>query len=73
MKLDGSFGQQRNPIDLSNTTDVECEQCGSTKFSLTFKIKKVSALVSPNGQEGYLPVQTYECASCGHINKDFEA
>ena len=72
MKLNNSLGQVP-PVDLSNTTEVSCEKCEGSRFSLTFKIKKVSALVAPNGQEGFLPIQTYECSGCGHINEEFDA
>ena len=34
-------------------------------------LKKLSALVSPTGQEAIIPVAAFACDSCGHINKEF--
>ena len=30
-------------------------------------MKKISALMSPNGQEGIVPIQVYSCGNCGHV------
>ena len=35
-------------------------------------LKKLSPLVSPNGQEAIVPVTVFCCESCGHINSEFE-
>ena len=35
-------------------------------------LKKLSALVSPTGQEALIPVAAFACDSCGHINKEFQ-
>ena len=35
-------------------------------------LKKLSALVSPNGQEAIIPVAAFACEACGHINKEFQ-
>ena len=37
-------------------------------MDLSFFLKKLSALVSPTGQEAIIPVQVYSCGNCGHIN-----
>ena len=58
-------------LDLSNAIDVVCDKCGNSSFNMIFKIKKLSSKVSPNGQGGFLPLQTYSCSECGHINKTF--
>jgi len=34
-------------------------------------MKKVPALVSPTGKEVMMPVETFSCLACGHINKEF--
>jgi len=31
----------------------------------------VSKFVSPNGQEQVAPLDTMQCAKCGHVNKEF--
>ena len=57
-----------NPDDL---TDVVCEKCGNQTFTMAFLFKKISAVLSPNGQESMIPLQIYKCDECGHINKEF--
>ena len=58
-----------NPDDLQ---DVVCEECGNNTFETSFFIKKISALVSPNGQESYIPAQVFSCKNCGHVNEEFK-
>ena len=35
-------------------------------------MRKMSALVSPNGQETIIPMAVFACEKCGHVNKEFE-
>ena len=60
-------------IDLSNVESIICDsdECKSEYFSPTFVIKKLSALMSPSGQETLIPLQTFKCDMCGHINELF--
>jgi hypothetical protein len=66
---------QRSPRltaeDFKNAQDVTCDECGSKVFKNVFHIKRISPLVAPNGQEGFIPVPTFCCAKCGHINEVF--
>ena len=65
--------QMRQPQmpDLSNATDIVCENCGNLTFEEVLLMKKVSALVSPNGKEGIVPIPTFACVACGYVNKAF--
>ena len=58
-------------INLSNIPDVQCEKCQNNTFEQAFIIKKLSALTSPTGKEGMVPITTFACMKCGHINKEF--
>ena len=58
-------------IDLTHATTLECEKCGGVGFKQTMMLKKLSPLVSPNGQEAIIPVGVFACESCGHVNKEF--
>tara|TARA_R100000664_G_scaffold18179_1_gene27187 strand:+ start:651 stop:878 length:228 start_codon:yes stop_codon:yes gene_type:complete len=51
--------------------DVVCEKCECQSFTACYIIKKVPALVSPTGKEVMMPVETFSCLACGHINKEF--
>jgi uncharacterized Zn finger protein len=58
-------------IDLNNVKNIACDDCESEHFSPTFIIKKLSALMSPSGKETLIPLQTFKCDKCGHINELF--
>ena len=64
--------QGRPNIDLSNALDVVCEVCASKQFREVAFIKRVSAILSPTGKEMVVPVATFCCASCNHVNKEFD-
>lgn len=63
-------GQQVR-IKLSDLDDVVCESCGNNTFIQCMQLKKVSALVSPTGEEGLYPVPVFSCVKCDHVNSDF--
>ena len=65
-------GQVTQTVDVSQTTPVKCEKCENQTFKQTLLIRKVSALVSPNGQEQYVPIAVFACEKCGHVNSEFE-
>ena len=58
-------------VDISQTTAVSCEKCKHDVFIPAFKMRKLSALLSPAGKETMVPVNVFACAKCGHINEEF--
>jgi hypothetical protein len=71
----GPGGQGGNPldnVDLTHAKTLECDECGCKGFKQTMMLKKLSALISPNGQEALIPVMVFACEACSHINKEFE-
>ena len=72
MIVPGKDGQVRQTIDMSQTTPIKCEKCENQTFKQTLLLRKVSALVSPNGQEQYVPIAVFACEKCGHVNSEFE-
>ena len=71
MIVPGKDGQVQQTIDMSQTTSISCEKCENLTFKQTLLIRKMSALVSPNGQETLVPVQVFACEKCGHVNSEF--
>ena len=72
----GNFGGDGGPptldnIDLTHAKDITCEKCEHKGFKQTMMLKRLSALVSPNGQESIVPVMAFACDKCGHINEEF--
>tara|TARA_R110001592_G_scaffold316154_2_gene592401 strand:- start:1207 stop:1482 length:276 start_codon:yes stop_codon:yes gene_type:complete len=57
-----------NPSDL---VDVLCEKCECQTFTQVFLFKKLSAVLSPTGKDTMVPLQTYKCTECGHMNSEF--
>tara|TARA_B100000123_G_C25563118_1_gene354970 strand:- start:72 stop:305 length:234 start_codon:yes stop_codon:yes gene_type:complete len=70
MKPKQPLPQQVN-VDLSQAEDVKCSKCGHDVFVPVFLVKKISAIMSPNGQEIIAPMQVFGCNKCGHINEEF--
>jgi len=62
--------QQIN-LNLKDAEDIKCEECENVYFTPVIMIKKISALISPTGQEIMAPVQLFQCSSCSHVNKQF--
>jgi uncharacterized Zn finger protein len=58
-------------IDFSQTTAEVCEGCGNETFHQVYKMRKLSALLSPTGEEAMIPIQIFACVKCGHVNKGF--
>ena len=56
------------PEDLKN---IVCENCGGRFFREVQSFKRISALISPTGKEQIMPVPTFRCDDCGHINAEF--
>ena len=71
MMIPGKNGQMEEQIDFSKTTQIKCEACEGSTFKQTLLMRKMSALVSPNGQETIIPMQVFACEKCGHVNKEF--
>ena len=72
MIVPGKDGQTQETIDMSQTTSIKCEKCENSTFKQTLLIRKMSALVSPSGQETVIPVAVFACEKCGHVNSEFE-
>jgi len=67
----GKDGQMQEQIDISKTSAIKCEKCENPTFKQSLMLRKLSALVSPNGQETLVPVQVFACEKCGHVNSEF--
>ena len=58
-------------VDLSKAKTMECENCKNTTFKQSLMLHRLSALVSPNGQETIVPAAVFACEKCGHVNEEF--
>ena len=55
----GKDGMTMDNIDLTHAKDIECEKCEHKGFKQTMMLKRLSAIVSPNGQESIVPVMAF--------------
>ena len=58
-------------VDFSQTTAETCESCENDTFVQVFKMRKLSALLSPTAIPTMIPISLFACSKCGHINKEF--
>ena len=59
--------KQKVQVDLKQADTIKCNECSNYLFITSFILKKLSAIVSPNGQEALIPVQVYSCGNCGKV------
>jgi len=67
----GSPQQTTVNVDLSSADDITCDSCGNYTFLPVMLMKRLSAIMSPTGQEAIIPMQVFSCNACGWINKEF--
>ncbi len=61
--------KQKATLDLSKADTLQCDDCGNYLFINSYVIKRISAIMSPTGEEGLVPVQVYSCGNCGKVPK----
>ena len=59
--------KQQVQVDLEDAETMVCQNCGNKIFIQGYVIKKISAIMSPTGQEVIAPVQVFNCGNCGEI------
>ena len=63
--------QAQVKVDLKEAQTIRCKSCDNYLWIQAFVLKKISALVSPSGQEGLVPVQVFSCGNCGQVAEGF--
>jgi len=66
-----NLGETQLKIDIDKTSSYTCEECESEFFEEVVCIRKVSRLISGAPDDSLVPMKTYRCADCKHLNKDF--
>ena len=54
-------------VDLSDAETMTCQKCDNKIFLQGYVVKRISAIVSPTGQEVIAPIQVFNCGSCGEL------
>ena len=60
-------------VDLTQAETMKCEHCGNYLFISSTIIKRLSAIVSPTGEEALIPIDVYSCGNCGRVPKSMLA
>ena len=63
--------KKKQEVDLSKADTIKCKECENYLFISSFVIKRISALMSPTGQEALVPIQVYSCGNCGQVPTQF--
>jgi ribosomal protein S27E len=59
-------------VDIrKNSTAVKCEECENETFNNVSFIRKISKLYTGSTSDSVVPVPTFQCSECKHINKEF--
>ena len=58
-------------VDLKKAETIKWDDCGNYLFITAHVIKRLSAILSPTGQEAMHPVLVYSCGNCGTVPKIF--
>ena len=58
-------------VDLSKAESLKCEDCENYLFIESYLIKKISAILSPTGEEIIAPVKVFSCGNCGKVPSIF--
>ena len=59
--------KQQVKVDLTDAETMTCQKCDNKIFLQGYVIKRISAIVSPTGQEVIAPIQVFNCGSCGEL------
>lgn len=63
-------GVKQPNVSLDKTTPMVCEKCGSHVFREGLFIRKVSKFLAGTDQDALIPIPTFCCAQCGHVNSE---
>ena len=61
---------QQPKIDLSQATEMKCQECEGTVFIPGTKFLKLSRIATGQPKYAIIPVELYLCGDCGEINKE---
>lgn len=59
-------------ISLDKTTSIVCEECSNESFIQVTFLRKVSKFIAGTDQDALIPIPSFSCAKCGHVNVEFQ-
>jgi hypothetical protein len=58
-------------VGLENSNAIVCEACENETFIEANYLRRVSKLLTGSPEDMIVPVPTFLCSKCGHINPNF--
>lgn len=58
-------------FSLDKTTGINCDKCGAQTFQESMLIRKASKFLTGTAQDAIIPIPTFCCTQCGHVNEEF--
>lgn len=71
MNTNNLQSQNLNVDIRKNSVSVKCESCEGETFREIVFIRKISKLLTGTTNDSLIPIPTFQCATCGHINEEF--
>lgn len=62
---------QLTPQMFAAGIDAKCDSCGNATFSQVVLIRKISKLITLTHDDVTVPLPTFACNACNHVNVDF--
>jgi uncharacterized Zn finger protein len=59
-------------VNLEDTTEITCENCSNNVFQQGVMLRGISRFITMTQQDGVMPIPTFYCAKCGHVNSQFQ-
>jgi hypothetical protein len=53
-------------FDINKSTPLVCD-CGNYTYTQSYIMRELSAIVSPTGRAGIIPIPIFTCNSCGAV------
>jgi hypothetical protein len=65
------MNQQQMNVNLEDTTEIKCDECGNNTFQQGVMLRGVSRFITMTEQDGVMPIPVFYCIKCNHINEQF--
>lgn len=64
--------QPQMRMSLENSKPVTCESCGNDTFTEVLYIRKISKLLTGAPEDALVPIPSFACSKCKHVNQEFK-
>ena len=64
--------QQNLNITMDKTTPILCEACQNETFNQVTFLREVSKFIAGTEQDALVPIPSFACTKCGHVNEKFQ-